>query len=245
MKRSLLLLGLLTAGFSMIFFLPDFKEVDSAMSLDLPDYLGQWSMETYPPSEKELKILAKDTRFAKAQCALPRSEEFSYIFGRSPTDYVDLSVVMSGYDLANSIHRPERCMPAQGHHGLQSSRSMLELPNGGAVPVTRILSKQDVAVETPDGRKMITRNCVTYYFFVGHARITESHTERTLIDIKDRVLKGQAQSWAYVSVTMPYTAEAEHQSGAPLLPLEDSDKKIRQLLSKLAVTNIDWSMIGG
>ncbi len=245
MKRGLILAGLLAAGFSTVFVLPDFKEVESAMNMELPDYLGRWNMESYPPSEKEIKILAKDTRFSKAYCALPRSEEFSYIFGRSPVDHADLSVVLSGYDLANSIHRPERCMPAQGHRGLRSSASTLDLPNGGQLPVTRILSYQDLSVQTPEGPRNITRHCVTFYFFVGHSRITENHTERTLIDIYDRVFKGQAQGWAYVSVTMPYSEAEPYESGNALLPLDQADQKIRQLLSELAVNNIDWEQIQG
>ncbi|MBB5350816.1 hypothetical protein HNR46_001050 [Haloferula luteola] len=245
MKRALLLTALLAAGLSTIFFLPDFKEVDSAMSLNVPEHLGLWDLEGYPPSEKELAILAKDTRFAKAHCRLPRQEEFSYITGRSPYDFADLSVVMSGYDLANSIHRPERCMPTQGHRSLVSSTSTLELAHGGSIPVTRLLSKQDQAIETPEGRKVITHNCLTYYFFVGHSSITESHTERTLIDIRDRVIKGEAQGWAYVTATMPYSLESELPMGSPLLPLPDADKKIRQLLAELAEENIQWANIQG
>ena len=244
MIRSLILAALLAGTFSAIFFLPDFKEKPSAMSLEIPTFLGSWQTESYPPSEKELKILAKDTRFSKAHCALRRTEEFSFLTGVSPIDFADLSIVLSGYDLANSIHRPERCMPAQGHHSLRSSTATLDLDTGVQLPVTRILSKQDLAIAGEGERQHITRACVTYYFFVGQHRVTRSHTQRTLIDIKDRVFKGEAQSWAYVSITMPYAEQSDDLDGA-LLNLDQADKKIRQLLTELADENIDWSAVVG
>lgn len=242
MLRAFLPAALIAAVMSAIYMLPPFEEVESALDMRLDDFLGSWETKIYPPSEKELKILAGDTKFSKAHCLLRRVEEMSFIRGIAPIDAVDLSVVLSGHDLANSIHRPERCMPAQGHRALQSSSSSLELPGGHQLPITRILSKQDVSYGPEDDRQQITRNCLTYYFFVGHQRITESHTERTLIDIKDRILKGDAQRWAYVSATMPYAEVAEREFGDPP-DLEMADKKIRQLLTELAESNIDWSQI--
>jgi hypothetical protein len=42
---------------------------------------------------------------------------------------------------------------------------------------------------------------VTYYFFVGHDKITNDHYGRTFVDMKDRLLKGMDQRWAYVSTS--------------------------------------------
>lgn len=242
MIRSLVLASLLGLVMTSIYMLPPCRQVESAIRLEIPSQLGSWITKTYPPSEKELKILAGDTQFAKARCGLRRYEEVS-ILGPVKTDVVDLSVVLSGHDLANSIHRPERCMPAQGHRNLRISDAQMELSKGRTLPLTRILSEQDVAYGPPEKREHVTLNSVTYYLFVGAERITADHTERTLIDITDRVAKGEAQRWAFITASIPYTNDPERNFGAPLLTLDMADKKIRQLLSELAEHNINWDQI--
>lgn len=242
MPRSLVLFLILAVSLSAIYILPPFKQVESALDSEIPSLLGDWRNTTYPPSQKELNILAKDTQFSKAHCQLPRREEMSFITGRAPVDQADLSIVVSGYDLNNSIHRPERCMPAQGHKIYASSPEELAMPDGRQVPVTRLLSKQ--TLQTADGKER-EFDSLTYYFFVGHDAVIRSHTERTLIDIKDRVLKGTAQRWSYISASLPFdTTEGERPLGAPL-SREAADKKIRQLLSELADHNIDWQQVNG
>jgi hypothetical protein len=202
-----------------------------------------WDTETYSPSEKELAILAKDTRFSKARCSLLRSEDMT-LLGSVPRDEADLSIVVSGHDLANSIHRPERCLPAQGHTGLHSSASTITLENGRELPVTRLLTKRRDIYGTPDDPQEIIRHCLIYYFFVGKDHLTRSHTKRTLYDIRDRVLHGEAQSWAYVMAIMPYAdGDPDAPANRGLLDYDRTDKKIRQLLAELADENIDWSSI--
>lgn len=242
MKRSILLTLFLTAGLSAIFFLPDFRQAECALSTEIPDSLSGGRTSKYPASDKELAILARDTEFAKAKCLIPRREEQSFITMESPIDLIDLSIVLSGYDLANSIHRPERCMPAQGHKILDSQTDELDLGDGRSIPLTRLVSKLTVAVGPPEEGRHATYDSITYYFFVGHRSITNSHTERTLIDIKDRVLHGEAQRWAYVSASMQFVDQDDPPYGAPPT-LESADKKIRELLKELAERNIDWNGI--
>lgn len=244
MNKGIFLAACIGLTCSAIFFLPPFRQSQSAMNLEIPPRIGSWNAETFAASQKEIKTLAADTTFAKAVCTRPRSEEMSYIYGTSPTDQVDLSIVLSGYDLSNSIHRPERCMPAQGHRGLLASKSKIDLDNGRTLPLTKILSKRDITfVDEQEKKHHLTFNYLTYYFFVGHEEVTEDHTHRTLIDIVDRVAKGEAQRWAFVMVSMPYQDEAPHEYGAPLLTEELADKKIRQILAELAEKNIDWERI--
>jgi hypothetical protein len=54
-------------------------------------------------------------------------------------------------------------------------------------------------VPTNDGKRVTLRD-LDYYWFVGHSDVTASHFKRTWIDIRDRVLKGQNQQWAYITV---------------------------------------------
>lgn len=243
MIRSLILATILGLVMATIFVLPPFKQVESAIDMKIPTYLGSWQTESYPASDKELSTLADDTKFSKAKCGLRRLEEMSYITGKAPIDVADLSVVLSGYDLANSIHRPERCMPAQGHRGLITSTSELALDNGESIPLTRILSKRDFSYGPADARKHVTLDSLTYYFFVGAERVTADHTKRTLIDIFDRVAKGEAQKWAFISATMAYREGDEERELGSAPDFEMADTKIRQLLKELAENNIDWDQV--
>jgi hypothetical protein len=43
-------------------------------------------------------------------------------------DQVLVSIVLSGHDLDNSIHRPERCLPAQGWTIVDSTSLSLPVP---------------------------------------------------------------------------------------------------------------------
>lgn len=239
MKRYLILTLVLGLGLSAIFAMPEFKQAECALDTEIPDIISGGRTAKYPASDKELAILAKDTEFSKAKCLVPRKEEMSYITMESPMDMIDLSIVLSGYDLANSIHRPERCMPAQGHEIISSQADSLELNNGESIPLTRLVSKLTVLVGPPEDQQHVTYDSLTYYFFVGNKEITNSHTERTLIDIKDRVLLGKAQRWAYVSASMQFLDQENPPFGAPPT-LEKADKKIRELLKELAERNIDW-----
>ena len=242
MVRSLIPAVLIAAVMSAIYVLPPLDEAASAMDMEIDSFIGAWETRTYPPTELELSILAKDTEFSKAHCFRRRLEEMSFIHGTSPVDRVELSIVLSGYDLNTSIHRPERCMPAQGHRSIRSSKDELELPDGRTVPVTRLLSKQELGYGPPEDRKFITRDCLTYYFFVGEHTVTRDHLKRTLVDIQDRVLKGTAQRWAYVSATIPYIDSEQREIGDPL-NFEMADTHLRRLLAELADSNIDWDRI--
>lgn len=242
MKRALILLALLSASLSTAFLLPDFRLTESAIRLDVPERLAGWSTVTQEASKKERDILAKDTRFSKAICQRPRWSSTA-LLGGGPIDRADLSIVLSGHDLANSIHRPERCMPAQGHKIYHSEKSTIETAGGRQIPARRLISTQELQIgESKDD--IIQLDALTYYFFVGHDQLTEDHTRRTLLDIKDRLLKGQAQRWAYVSLTMWFDGDTTP-DGSGLSELATADEALRELLGKLADENIDWARIDG
>lgn len=234
MKRPLILLVILTGGLSTAFLLPDFRQTPSAIRMEIPERLGSWEAHKLTETKQERETLAPDTRFSKAVCV--RSTSY---FDTKP-DVAHVSIVLSGFDLANSIHRPERCMPAQGHDIYGSEKLSVEIKGGRQVPVRRLLSVQ---TEKDEKENVVSRqNTVTYYFFVGHDRITEDHTRRTLLDMKDRLAKGEAQGWAYITVTMAFRGEQDIGSG--LLPdFATADLKVRELLGELADRNINWQQI--
>ncbi|MFD0892762.1 exosortase-associated EpsI family protein [Luteolibacter ambystomatis] len=249
MIRPLILPVVLAALMSGIFFLPTSGTVaESAISLKLPAGMDDWDFNIIQASQKEVDILAKDTDFSKAVCVAPVPN--AYTNQGDPIDQrVDLSIVLSGSDINNSIHRPERCMPAQGHQIYEAKSDVLTTPGGRTLPVRELASVQNLPLDEK-GEKSVSFHCVTYYFFVGQNEITEDHLKRTLIDMRDRVLHGQDQRWAYVSVSMWFSEEGKSNgfrdpSGrAVVFPSrEDAEKKIRQFLGKLADRNINWQQI--
>lgn len=239
MKRAVVLLVLMTSLLSSAYLLPDFVQTESAISLEIPKSLAGWQCQPVPESKAERDTLAPDTNFSKAFCQREKPGKRSFFQTDVTHQQADISIVLSGYDLANSIHRPERCMPAQGHLIHSSEKRQVEVNGHGVFPVRRLLSTKE---QVKDGR-LTTHDCVTYYFFVGHDRIIEDHTRRTLFDVSDRMFKGQAQRWAYVSVSTPYRGSRSSVEGLP--DVAEADLALQQLMSELVAANVAWEQIGG
>lgn len=221
-----------------IYVLPRAGETaQSAVVMELPGTMGGWQFENLAPSVAEQKTLEKDTEFSKAICWSARPGEMT-LDGKAIPDRIDFSIVLSGSDLNNSIHRPERCMPAQGHNILSSSAVPISLPNGRSFSTRRLKSVQSIPGK--DGKVAAEFQCVTYYFFVGRDRITNDHFERTMIDMKDRLLHGLDQRWAYVSVSMWY-------GKIPWIDTEvteaEADKKLLDYIRQMAVRQIRWEQL--
>lgn len=239
--KTLILLPIVLAGLlSTVHLLPDGGDMaTSAVSMELPQGIGSWQMRTIPATADEISVLADDTSFAKAICLSPRPGEYDLATGRSIPDRIDLSIVLSGHDINNSIHRPERCMPAQGHLISETEDFEIELKNGRKFEVRRLLSVQSMPTNK-ERTEYVSYNCITYYFFVGHTQITQDHLKRTLLDMKDRLVHGMDQRWAYVSASMWYGKipwiEEE-------LTYEEADAKLREFLVNLTDEQIDWNMI--
>ena len=113
-----------------------------------------------------------------------------------------VSIVLSGADLDNSIHRPERCLPAQGWTIADSDQLRIPLPSGKKLGVTRLHDVRQVPLQNGTAASIYNLN---YYWFVGYHHLTASHLERTFFDIQDRVFKGYNQRWAYVTVAADIT----------------------------------------
>lgn len=229
----------MSVSLGSVYFLPVAgKTAQSAVIMQLPEAFEDWTFRTIPPSMEESSTLERDTEFSKAICLRPREGEYN-IDGIPVPDRLDISVVLSGNDLNNSIHRPERCMPAQGHSILASSAVRLKSPEGREFNVRRLRSKQTIK-SAKLGDAAHEFNCITYYFFVGHDRITNDHLQRTLIDMKDRLVRGMDQRWAYVSVSMWF-------GKIPWIEKEvseaEADEKIRAFVSEFASSQIDWSQV--
>jgi hypothetical protein len=211
---------------------------ESAVNMVLPALSGDWEFELQLPTEAEVKTLTGDTEFAKAICSKPRPGEVNQ-YGNPANERIDLSLVLSGHDLNNSIHRPERCMPAQGHSITASGDVHFSLENGRGFKAKRLRSVQSIK-DPKTGDEIAKFNCITYYFFVGHDQITNDHLERTLIDMKDRLMRGMDQRWAYVSASMWY---GNLPTSAKELSEEEADEKLRTFVANFSEKQIDWDQI--
>ncbi len=178
-------------GLASIFVLPKSPQASPAgISLKLPIWVGGWLGEDSAITKRELEVLAKDTQFARK------------IYTSPAGDKIFVSIVLSGDDMTSSIHRPERCLPAQGWSVQASSERTIPTDNSGSLAVTRLANAR--AVETKDSQHFTLHN-LTYYWFVGYNEITPSHFTRTVLDMRDRILRGYNQRWAYITVAATVT----------------------------------------
>lgn len=236
-----IILGLLL---SIIYLLPlDVNLLPSAISPELPygAELDGWYGEKTQESERERSILAADTVFSKAiyrQCRPSTPADYTFLSGADRDSglikfgpEISVSIVYSGSDMNNSIHRPERCLPAQGHQDLRSSTQEFELKNGRRISFTRISS-----FTLPEKKTDPPLQHIHYYVFVGSNRVCHSHLSRVLYDIWDRVAVGQPQRWAYLQI-------GSYWGGNSNITEEESDAALQRLITELADRQIDWSVI--
>jgi EpsI family protein len=186
-KRLLVVTTVLLAGLSSVAFLPHSTETSPAgIAMELPIFVAEWMGEDAAISLREREVLAPDTRFERKTYTNPRG------------DQIFVSIVLSGDDMTNSIHRPERCLPAQGWSLQSSARQVLSVAGGKAIEVTKL---RDVRMVDRKGSAAAAQlHGLNYYWFIGFHDMTPSHLERTSIDLRDRILHGYNQRWAYVTV---------------------------------------------
>lgn len=192
-KRLVALLALLLCGLGAVFVLPDPPPPPApGVASELPDFIGGWYGRDAAVSPREIEALGKETRFARKQ------------YTNALGDAIYVSIVFSGEDMSASIHRPERCLPAQGYTMMDTRR--LRLPVGEKrLTVTRLHNLRPLydaekkPVFTRAG-KQFNEYSLVYYWFAGSSETTADHTARYFMDARDRILKGTSQSWAYITV---------------------------------------------
>ncbi|MEP7014876.1 MAG: exosortase C-terminal domain/associated protein EpsI [Verrucomicrobiota bacterium] len=198
-KRLLSVQIVLLAGFVSVFALPHSStSTPAGIAIALPSYVGEWSGEDAEITEREREVLAKDTQFAR--------KTYTNITGEK----IFVSIIMSGDDMTSSIHRPERCLVAQGWSVQESGKRFVPMADGKTLEMTRLHNVHPV--ELTDKSRALLHN-LDYYWFVGADEMTSSHLVRTGIDLRDRILHGQAQRWAYVTIAtnMPLRGSTDEQ----------------------------------
>jgi EpsI family protein len=190
-KRLFAVELLLVAGLGTVFLLPQAPKTKPAgISLKLPIWVGNWIGDDAAITQREIEVLAKDTQFARKVYTSPEG------------DTIFVSIILSGDDMTTSIHRPERCLPAQGWSLVNTSQRTITLPNSAVLKTTRLSNVREMRAK--DNQRFLLPN-LTYYWFVGYNQTTPSHFARTMLDLRDRITGGYNQRWAYVTVAATVT----------------------------------------
>ena len=190
-KRLATVLAVLLVAFVAIFLLPrQTASSPAGIAMTLPNFVDGWIADDAEVTAREREVLAKDTEFARK------------IYTSPAGDQIYVSIVLSGEDMTNSIHRPERCLPAQGWSMQTTEKRELAVGDGKSLELTRLRNVR--AIEQPNGTRPLLHN-LNYYWFIGYKDMTASHVERTGIDLRDRILHGYSQRWAYITVAANIT----------------------------------------
>lgn len=223
-RRILVLAGFLAVTFATVFLIPSAPELRaSRLMMELPAQIGPWESREIQVSENELRILAEDTHFER--------RVYQRAFDSSHPS-VEASIVFSGEDMNNSIHRPEVCMRTQGWNFVSESYVTWPkfLADGSDLNLREVLSSKTrrnpetgEPVRLPNGELMQDWQLL-YYTFIGARTITPDHYERTFADTRDRVLGGYDQRWAYATFSTMVPAKYAEQ-GIDLGVLEPLDRK--------------------
>ena len=215
-KRLAVLLAALLA-MSAVFFLPK-QSVEQPMGvkLELPASLGEWKGENMKITDKERSILGEETEFARK----------AYTNGRG--DELQATIVLAGRDMNTGIHRPERCLLAQGWTQEDSSSVKVAVAERGTLTTTRLKEMQMVPVPGKEGRQFPYTN-LNYYWFTGCTDTTASHVRRTVIDISDRLLHGYNQRWAYFTVAATITKDMKRNGRTE----EETDALIQDFIRRM------------
>jgi EpsI family protein len=161
---------------------------------NLPYHIGPLYAFSEPVSEAEHLILPPDTTYTRKTYGSPDS---------SRNDRILCSIILSGAE-KRSIHRPERCLPAQGWRIDSSHTESLTLASGHPLQVTALLLEKPMT--TSDGRPFTIRSYFLYWF-VGKGITTPSQTTRILMTNWDLLVHRVNQRWAYVIVSANITKD--------------------------------------
>lgn len=213
-KRLAILQTVLLLGMSTVFLLPKRTgQQPTGVILALPDDLDGYDGRDEAVTPKELEALGADTEFAR--------KTYTDLEGNR----IFVSIVLAGQDMNTGIHRPERCLPAQGLTiaDSQSVNVPLNMPQQTVIPTTRLHIMRPAQLANGQAVNFYGYD---YYWFVGQDDITNSHTERNIIDWRDRLLKGYNQRWAFVTVIAMINGGSKEAEDA-------TDKTIRKFIGDL------------
>jgi EpsI family protein len=186
-NRLAVLVSFLAFGLGTVFLLPKSYEQPTGIRVELPEFVGNWKGTDSELSEYERTTLGEKS-----------GTQFARKLYRNLDGYeILVSIVLSGRDMSTAIHRPERCLQAQGWNLQESEAFSILLPQRGEFPAMQLRSTRLIR----SGEEAAMRELQTIYWFVGERSVTGSHWSRWAIDNRDRMLRGVNQRWAYILVS--------------------------------------------
>lgn len=186
-SRLATLVAFITLGIATVFLLPKGGEQPAGIVMELPDFVGNWKGTDAEMSPAERAVLgeASGTRFAR--------KTYRNLEGYE----IMVSVVLSGRDMSTSIHRPERCLQAQGWTLQGDDQFAMSLPQRGTFPVAQLHSTRPNKADSTAPPIELQ----AFYWFVGEKDISAGHWSRWAIDNRDRLFRGVSQRWAYILIS--------------------------------------------
>lgn len=238
-KRATILLMVVLSFVGIVLAFPKGAQMRaSRLAKELPEQFGDWSGRPQEPGEREKAVLAGDTEFERMQ--------YYHLGGIKPP--VEVSIVFSGKNLSQSIHRPEVCLRAQGWNFISERYYTWDdiLPNGERLPVKEMICRiarmkkgdngDPVPILLENGEQSYEWRSF-YYTFFGHSKIVAGHYQRTGEDIKDRLFKGYDQRWAYATVSsfisQKYADQGQQLGSLEILNEEQTKEHIKEFLQEL------------
>jgi hypothetical protein len=156
------------------------------MKIEFPARVLDFTSTNVPESEVELGYFPKDTSFAEC-------------YYTSPDDLPGISatVILMGAD-RTSIHRPEYCLAGQGF--ACDEKTVVDIPVGGPKPYQLPVAKWKVSrlIQQPDGQN-VKLSGVYVFWFVADNEQTTGNVQFQCYLVRDLLLKGVLQRWAYIS----------------------------------------------
>jgi exosortase len=160
---------------------------------------------TFPMSKIEKDTLPPGTEFTKMQYNRPNGE------------FVRLSIVLSG-KYRDSIHRPQRCLIAQGFDIVQSET--VTVPISGRDPIDVMMLR----TTRPTQGNGAPRQSIYAYWFVDAKRDTPLHLTRMFWMGWDALTLGTTDRWAYIATSAPVS---------PNDTPDDTERKIADFIGEI------------
>jgi EpsI family protein len=228
-SRLAVLVAFVTFGFGTIFLLPKSSALPTGIRLELPDFVGNWKGTDAEITERERTGLGEQSG----------TQILRKIYRNLDGYEIMVSIVLSGKDMSTSIHRPERCLQAQGWTLQDGDQYAMSLPQRGTFPVMQLRATRGIKTED----STVTRELQTIYWFVGEKDICAGHWSRWAIDNRDRLFRGVSQRWAFILVSggVPVPLDPKNNDAARKWSQNTMREFIKTLAPKIHLDSVHYN----
>ena len=160
--------------------------------LEIPDICPECGAKLFNMARSEKEALPPDTEFIKSAYTNEAGTRLS------------TSIVLSGV-ARDSIHRPQRCLTAQGNNLDGEYTLSVPLEGRGPLKIRVIQASREFKME----KDSVYHHFFYAYWFVGQERETPYHLGRMFWLAWDRVVRSKANRWAYIAVQGTREAEGK------------------------------------